>query len=514
LIAGAGASAAASARLRAQLAAWDEAGAADSTAFDADRRRVFQLLAGDVDAVVPSLDLDWRRALGCHLWYGAGAAGAAVADALAAYAAAAAAGAAPRPAPMYAEGRGAGASGAEAGGAVDVCFELLRLAPVALPPGADVDADGEVAGGEEAAELGDGWSAPGAGAGAGAAAAARRALLARALRPAAASPDPLDHSFGWHALATLRALGAVADTDGEAPGRGAAGAAAAAAAGFAEQLAAAGGLAHWAVFAALHVPDAARREAAARRVLAAHAPEWAGDAAVEGFLKEALRVPEAWLADARASWAAARGDDAARVRELLAAGVPAEAHAALLAAAAPRWLLAARRGDGGARAALAAALGALEAARGAVDAGAGPGAWERGGGVYAAYLFLSGVYAALAGDASAADADAPALDRAERLAAAAAIARRLDDLAAAGAAAAAAPGAAADAPAAARLRAAAGAAMAEDLARWVLGDVGAEAPGGAGAERAALVARLRALPTGAALEAVQAGAVALAAQIA
>ena len=36
---------------------------------DRERLNVYQLLAGHVDAVIPVMDLDWRRALGLHLWY-------------------------------------------------------------------------------------------------------------------------------------------------------------------------------------------------------------------------------------------------------------------------------------------------------------------------------------------------------------------------------------------------------------------------------------------------------------
>lgn len=90
----------------------------------------------------PSLllpQLDWRRALGLHLWYGCQPT-ASVAEALASYTAAVEEGAAPPPLPLYAESpagdSGASSSGGTSGGAFDVAFELLRLHAVA----SDLDA--------------------------------------------------------------------------------------------------------------------------------------------------------------------------------------------------------------------------------------------------------------------------------------------------------------------------------------------------------------------------------------
>lgn len=35
---------------------------------DQDRLLIYQILAGQVQQVIPQLDLDWRRALGLHFW--------------------------------------------------------------------------------------------------------------------------------------------------------------------------------------------------------------------------------------------------------------------------------------------------------------------------------------------------------------------------------------------------------------------------------------------------------------
>lgn len=90
----------------------------------------------------PGLQLDWRRALGVHLWYGCQPT-ATVAEALASYTVAVESGAAPAPVPLYAEqaaGGGAGASAASSS-AFDVAFELLRLHAV----GSDPEASGSPA---------------------------------------------------------------------------------------------------------------------------------------------------------------------------------------------------------------------------------------------------------------------------------------------------------------------------------------------------------------------------------
>ena len=93
------------AQLAGQLEVWREAGM--DVHVPPAMRDVYALLAGDVDSVVPRLmcsmdepsssssssdgggggGLDWRRALGMHLWYGTPP-GASVAEALEAYSAA------------------------------------------------------------------------------------------------------------------------------------------------------------------------------------------------------------------------------------------------------------------------------------------------------------------------------------------------------------------------------------------------------------------------------------------
>jgi nuclear pore complex protein Nup98-Nup96 len=132
LLATAGARGAGRAELAEQLRVWEESGC--ERHIGRGMRRVYALLAGRVDDVTPALGLDWRRALGLHLWYGCPPT-ATLPDALAAYTAAVEAGAAPPPLPLYAEaGSDGGSSSPAAGGAFDVAFELLRLHAVAADP--------------------------------------------------------------------------------------------------------------------------------------------------------------------------------------------------------------------------------------------------------------------------------------------------------------------------------------------------------------------------------------------
>ena len=49
-----------------QLVLWEAAGF--QAHIHADRLLVWRLLAGQLDTVIPSLRLDWRRAFALHLW--------------------------------------------------------------------------------------------------------------------------------------------------------------------------------------------------------------------------------------------------------------------------------------------------------------------------------------------------------------------------------------------------------------------------------------------------------------
>lgn len=484
LLATAGSSGAAKQQIAAQLAVWRDAGF--EAHIDPTLRQVYQLLAGHAEQVVPSMALDWRRALGVHLWYVCPPNATAVAS-MDSYVAAVEAGEAPAPAPIYTEWRrgGGNSSGGmlmlEDGsmhgvdeGLTDVNFELLRLFCVLAEDT-----------GRDPALVGD-------------------AVLPRLLRPSGSSPDPLDYSLSWHMLCVLRSLGAVAGSQPEADA-----AAATAQMGFIAQLEAVGGMAHWAVYAALHIPDAGRRERVVKELLSVHCPEWDGDEEVVTFLLESLQVPKEWVAEARALWARYRQDTIALLEEQIEGGDWAAAHATLCERVAPRWLLS----GGAALSNLSDALSELEPHANEVDRAAGAGSWQRGGGLYAAFLFLRELYASLTSDMGD---EQPALSYEERMQACAELCERLNDASAAVAVEARGGphgGMAAVEGEGVPLRRAALARMAQDLALWVLGDARGE---GAcpGPDHAAMVAGLRSLRHGSAAAAVQMGAVSLAAGIA
>lgn len=52
--------------VEAQLQTWEEAGMVPH--IDPARLQLYQVLGGQLDAVLPSLQLPWRLALSMHLW--------------------------------------------------------------------------------------------------------------------------------------------------------------------------------------------------------------------------------------------------------------------------------------------------------------------------------------------------------------------------------------------------------------------------------------------------------------
>ena len=119
-------------------------------------------------------------------------------------------------------------------------------------------------------------------------------------------------SLAWHLFATLRAIGALPETvENRALGD-------ALHANFARQLLSSSSssssetktrrqqrhsMIEWAVFVAMHVEDGARRRDLVKEIINAGCAEWCDDDAKTTFMRETLRVPEAWTREAKETWA-------------------------------------------------------------------------------------------------------------------------------------------------------------------------------------------------------------------
>ena len=261
---------------------------------DPEAKAVASLLAGDVAPAIALLKLDWRQACGLHLWYGLSPK-ASLPDLVSTYEASVVAGAAPAPWAHFASLDRPGSSQS-----FDSAFELLRVV----------------------ADWSEGRPPDGS-------------CLARLLHPAGMSPEPLDCAFQWHLLTVLSGFGLVDPlADGAAP------VILRAFTDMLGQLDVAGGLGHWAVYVAMHLPGAlAARRGLVLEVLGRAAPDWAEDPAKREFLQEVARVPPEWVAAAEAVYARHLGDLSRELECLLSAGFFLRAHDLLVESLAPRLYL-------------------------------------------------------------------------------------------------------------------------------------------------------------------------------
>ncbi len=287
-------------------------------AIDPQRLLIYKLLAGDVDAVVAAVPLDWRRAFALQLWYG-GAASEAPAVALGRYVAAVQGKQAPVPAPRYAERLGI----AVTEDVYDRDFCLLQLAC------------GSGGGGDSGTQN------------------YKDQLLAALLRPQAATPHVLGGGVqSWLVSELLVAAGAM---DANSPLRTSVAMDAIA------QLMCHPHMQHWAVYVALHLDDQHVAESLAARVV-----EWTP--AQRAWLVDEVGVPEAWVVRAGALVGAQRGTSVSAIEQLCVAEEWDVAHDVLMRNAA--WMVLAHGGVQG----VLSLVGRME---GKVDAWA----WARGGGV-------------------------------------------------------------------------------------------------------------------------------------
>eukprot|EP00873_Tetraselmis_striata_P038858 jgi/Tetstr1/459122/TSEL_004570.t2 len=340
-----------------QLDLWAEEGFLD---FVPDgQARIYRLLAGEVAEAVRGQAMDWRRSLGLYLWY-AHPPTARLSEVLQAYWADVAAKRAAMPIPKFHSITGAAdpyrghpgpwAPASVAGHNLDAQFALLCLAAGMPHP------------------------------------AGQEAGLGTLLCPAAHTPDPFDHTFGWMLGGVLQAIGAV-DPQLLAGSRHSDSAAVpdylfrqcSAMAAHLEML----GEPMWALYVACHLPDhplaPTLRDQFVVELLARHAPSVlaVGEAAAEHRLCKELGIPATWLASAAAQWADYQWQPQEHAHQLIAAQQWDDAHAVVFTRVAPSLFLSARQDQE-----LCDLLGALEPHL------IGTEEWSTGAGLFSHYIKL------------------------------------------------------------------------------------------------------------------------------
>jgi hypothetical protein len=258
-----------------QVAQWKQRGGGSAQFIDEKRRRLYELISGDIDGAVESTStevgfstaLDWKSRFRLDLWYGRSAS---LTERLERFKAAAfkdSAGAkAVRPRVWYAayaqqESSTSGSEHQEIE-QQDVLFELLSLY-----------ADEHL--------LSDSMCA--------------------VVAPEANTPDHCDYRMSWHLYSVLEATGMYSSRLTDAQHTHIQNS-------YMHQLEVSGEW-KWAVFVALHDPSPALRTAAVKQLLQRHCPSAAEQqerdyVEKERFLLERLHVPKAWLDEAKAFRAA------------------------------------------------------------------------------------------------------------------------------------------------------------------------------------------------------------------
>ncbi|SHO76254.1 Similar to S.cerevisiae protein NUP100 (FG-nucleoporin component of central core of the nuclear pore complex) [Malassezia sympodialis ATCC 42132] len=290
LVAQAGGSLEMRADLQEQLAVWRSEGV--DAEVDTSVRRVYELLAGNVthaqmsdargrptQTLAMAAGLDWRRALGLHVWYGT-AWEAPLAVSLRSYEAAwRESDSTAAPLPPY---------------QADAQLGLLRKRELIQRPGAPRDALFELL------MLHVDASYP----------------LEHALEPRHFGRSALDHTLPWHLLMYLsRALGVRSLDDATVGER--------LTTAYAAQLEASGEW-HWAAFVLLHLTDEAVRQRAVQALLTRHVAHLDEHAS---WLQTELCLPDTWLWAARATASHAQGDYFAEYEHRLRANDMSGAHA-------------------------------------------------------------------------------------------------------------------------------------------------------------------------------------------
>ncbi|WFD18276.1 hypothetical protein MCAP1_000475 [Malassezia caprae] len=290
LVAQAGGSLEMRADLQEQLSVWRSEGV--DAEVDTSVRRVYELLAGNVtqaqvsdargrpkQTLAMAAGLDWRRALGLHVWYGTAWEAPLVASLRSYEAAWRESDSTAAPLPPY---------------QADAQLGLLRKRELIQQPGAPRDALFELL------MLHVDASYP----------------LEHALEPRHFGRSALDHTHPWHLLMYLsRALGVRSLADAAVGER--------LTTAYAAQLEASGQW-QWAAFVLLHLSDEAVRQRAVQTLLTRHVAHLDEHAM---WLQTELCLPEAWLWAARATASHAQGDYYAEYEHRLRASDLSGAHA-------------------------------------------------------------------------------------------------------------------------------------------------------------------------------------------
>ena len=309
-LAGAAAHASARGAVAAQVAAWVSSGAAERGAVAPARLQAYQLAAGLVLDCLRELPvLPWPRVLGMHVWY-EGSPAAALGEAVEAYEGSVLElGPEWHPYPRYTRAGGPALESAPRARRVyDTAYEAVRLATGQAP-----------AGGREGAV----------------------SPLARLLRPVGHTADRLDYSTAWCLAGVMGAAGCLRGCLGEEPApwelaqvcRGAV-----------AQLEAHPALAHWAVYAALHLPPGAGGpgavDALVEELVTRGAPAWEADPDARAFLLDVLGPRgRAVLDRASAALERFRGCPGEELMKALDAGDAGAARELLCATEGPRMVL-------------------------------------------------------------------------------------------------------------------------------------------------------------------------------
>lgn len=415
LITTAGNSTAVKQLLDSQIAVWKDASFDEY--IDKDLLQIYSLLAGKVDEVIQdkgqAMQLDWKRAMGMYFWY-AYPPSTSPRLFMEEFSGEISSGRVPLPLPVYfgdefddSKIRSKFEDVNDSSLALDVQYELMHLfcRKMSSLDSRDMDSeqshDTEHPGTREIENIIDFVPSLKAASAMELTETELEKIVARVLSPASVTDDPMDYSFSWYLLSVLQSIGVLEYGPKEADSYYSrddkvmndeflsnSKVVAQTTMGLVSQLEYLGGMTHWAVYVALHIPVDEKRYSVVKYLLSRYCPEWAGNEEIENFLSCDLKVPSSWLAEAKALWATISSNDVTIAAELADAGNWAAAHAVLCDYTAPSWVLAGGPGLSN----LADALDEIEPHAAEIDELGGIGTWTFGGGLYRLYLKLKTAY--------------------------------------------------------------------------------------------------------------------------